>query len=139
MLEWDVPWANCVVGGKLNAWLTVRSSRAVVAANKAAIIWEGEPGDSRVLTYGDFYREVNQFAAALQRLGVKKGDRVAIYLGMVPEFPVAMLACARLGAPHTVIFGGFSPESIGDRIQDCGGEDPGSPPMAAGGVVARCR
>jgi len=76
--------------------------------NKAAIIFEGEPGDTRVLTYRDLYREVNQCAAALKRLGVKKGDRVAIYLGMIPELPIAMLACARIGAPHTVIFAGFS-------------------------------
>ena len=72
--------------------------------NKAAIIWEGEPGTSKVLTYRDLYREVNRFAAALKRRGVKKGDRVAIYLGMVPELPIAMLACTRIGAPHTVIF-----------------------------------
>jgi acetyl-CoA synthetase len=120
VLEWDVPWAKWFVGGKLNASANcvdrhVNSWRK----NKVAIIWEGEPGDSRNLTYGDLHREVNQFAAALQRLGIKKGDRVAIYLGMVPELVVAMLACARLGAPHTVVFGGFSPESLRDRIQDC--------------------
>jgi acetyl-CoA synthetase len=120
VLEWDVPWARWFVGGKLNASANcvdrhIRTWRK----NKAALIWEGEPGDSRVMTYQDLYREVNQFAAALQKLGIKKGDRVAIYLGMIPELPVAMLACARLGAPHTVIFGGFSPESIRDRIQDC--------------------
>jgi acetyl-CoA synthetase len=120
VLEWDVPWAKWFVGGKINASANcVDRHTRTWRKNKAAIIWEGEPGDSRTLTYGDLYREVNQFAAALQRLGVKKGDRVAIYLGMIPELPVAMLACARLGAPHTVIFGGFSPESIRDRIQDC--------------------
>jgi acetyl-CoA synthetase len=120
VLEWDAPWAKWFVGGKLNASVnTVDRHLKTWRKNKAAIIWEGEPGDSRVLTYGDLYREVNQFAAALQRLGVKKGDRVAIYLGMIPELPVAMLACARIGATHTVIFGGFSPESIRDRIQDC--------------------
>jgi acetyl-CoA synthetase len=120
VLEWDVPWAKWFVGGKLNASVNCvdRHARSW-RRNKAALIWEGEPGDTRTLTYGDLYREVNQFAAALQRLGIKKGDRVAIYLGMVPELPIAMLACARLGAPHTVIFGGFSPESIRDRIQDC--------------------
>src|SRR5207244_3172742 len=80
----------------------------------------GEPGDSRVLTYRDLYREVNRAAAALQRLGVKKGDRVAIYLGMVPELAIAMLACARIGAPHTVIFAGFSADSIADRVNDSG-------------------
>ncbi|MGH7278187.1 MAG: acetate--CoA ligase, partial [Candidatus Rokuibacteriota bacterium] len=87
--------------------------------NKAAIIWDGEPGDSRVLTYRDLYREVNQFAAALKRHGVKKGDAVTIYMPMLPELPVAMLACARIGAPHSVVFGGFSPESLRDRINDC--------------------
>ncbi len=87
--------------------------------NRAAIIWEGEPGDERVLTYQDLYREVNQCAAVLQRLGIQEGDRIAIYLGMIPELAIAMLACARLGAPHTVVFGGFSPESLSDRINDC--------------------
>jgi acetyl-CoA synthetase len=88
--------------------------------NKAAIIFEGEPGDQRVLTYRDLYREVNQAAAALKKLGVQKGDRVAIYMGMIPELAITMLACARIGAPHNVIFGGFSPESLRDRIQDSG-------------------
>ena len=87
--------------------------------NKAAIIWEGEPGDSRVLTYFDLYREVNKFANALSEQGVKKGDRVAIYLGMVPELAIACLACARIGAVHTVIFAGFSAESIKDRVEGC--------------------
>ena len=87
--------------------------------NKAAVIWEGEPGDSRVLTYFDLYREVNKFANGLRSLGVKKGDRVAIYLGMVPELLTACLACARIGAVHTVIFGGFSSDSIRDRVRDC--------------------
>jgi len=120
ILEWNVPWAKWFVGGKLNASVNcVDRHTKSWRKNKAAIIFEGEPGDSRVLTFNDLYREVNQFAAALQRLGVKKGDRVAIYLGMVPELPIAMLACARLGAPHTVVFGGFSPESLRDRIQDC--------------------
>ena len=77
--------------------------------NKAAIIWEGEPGDSRVLTYRDLWREVNHFAAALRRHGVKKGDTVTIYMGMIPELSIAMLACARIGAPHNVVFGGFAP------------------------------
>src|SRR3954471_16402315 len=119
-LEWDVPWAKWFVGGKLNASANcVDRHTKNWRKNKAAIIFEGEPGDSRVLTFQDLYREVNQFAAALQKLGIKKGDRVAIYLGMIPELVVAMLACARLGAPHTVVFGGFSPESLRDRIQDC--------------------
>jgi acetyl-CoA synthetase len=120
VLEWDVPWAKWFVGGKLNASANCvdRHARSW-RKNKAAIIWEGEPGDSKVLTYGDLYREVNRAAAALKRLGIQKGDRVAIYMGMVPELPIAMLACARIGAPHTVIFGGFSPESLRDRILDC--------------------
>jgi len=120
VLEWNVPWAKWFVGGKLNASVNcVDRHTKTWRKNKAAIIFEGEPGDSRILTFNDLYREVNQFAAALQRLGIKKGDRVAIYLGMIPELPIAMLACARLGAPHTVVFGGFSPESLRDRIQDC--------------------
>ena len=86
---------------------------------KAAIVWEGEPGDSRVLTYWDLYREVNRFAAALRKRGVKKGDTVTIYMPMIPELPIAMLACARIGAPHSVVFGGFSPDSLRDRINDC--------------------
>ena len=85
---------------------------------KAALIWEGEPGDSRTLTYWDLYREVNRFAAALKRAGVKKGDRVTIYMPMVPETAIAMLACARIGAPHSVIFGGFAPEAVRERIHD---------------------
>ena len=88
--------------------------------NKAALIWEGEPGDSRVLTYFDLYREVNQFANALRSLGIGKGDRVALYLPMIPELAIATLACARIGAVHTVIFAGFSANSIKDRVADCG-------------------
>ncbi|WP_233246108.1 acetate--CoA ligase [Coraliomargarita sinensis] len=88
--------------------------------NKAALIWEGEPGDTRVLTYQDVHREVCKFANGLKQIGVKKGDRVAIYLPMIPELTLAVLACARIGAVHTVIFAGFSAESIRDRINDCG-------------------
>ncbi len=120
VLEWNVPWAKWFVGAQVNAAYNcvdrhVKSWRR----NKAAIIFEGEPGDERVLTYNDLYREVNQAAAALKRLGVQKGDRVAIYMGMIPEVAIAMLACAKIGAPHTVIFGGFSAESIADRVNDC--------------------
>jgi acetyl-CoA synthetase len=86
--------------------------------NKAAIIWEGEPGDSRVLTFGMLEREVNRFANTLKSLGVKKGDRVAIYMGMIPELPITMLACAKIGAPHSVVFGGFSAEALRERIND---------------------
>jgi acetyl-CoA synthetase len=120
-LEWNPPHAKWFVGGKLNASVNcldrhLRSPRR----NKAAIIWEGEPGERRVLTYWDLSREVSRCANALKRLGVKKGDRVAIYLPMVPEAAVAMLACARIGAVHSVVFGGFSAEALRDRINDAG-------------------
>jgi acetyl-CoA synthetase len=120
VLEWDAPWAKWFVGGQINAsYNCVDRHVATWRRNKAAIIWEGEPGDERVLTYQDLYREVNRAALALKQCGVQKGDTVAIYLPMIPELPIAMLACARIGAPHTVIFGGFSPDSIRDRINDC--------------------
>ena len=119
VLEWDAPWAKWFVGGKLNAsYNAVDRHNKTWRRNKAAIIWEGEPGDSRVLTYHDMYREVNQFAAVLLDLGVKKGDRVAFYMPMIPELAIGMLACARIGAPHTVIFGGFSAEALRDRAID---------------------
>ncbi len=120
VLEWEPPAARWFLGGKLNVCHNcVDRHLGTWRKNRAAIVWEGEPGDGRVLTYQDLYREVNEFAAALRGLGVAKGDRVAIYLGMIPELPIAMLACARLGAPHTVVFGGFSPDSLRDRINDC--------------------
>jgi len=120
-LEWKPPHAKWFVGGKLNASANCLDRHITgPRRNKAAIIWEGEPGDRRVLTYWDLYREVNQFANVLDRLGVKRGDRVAIYLPMIPEAIVAMLACARVGAVHSVVFGGFSPESLRDRINDAG-------------------
>jgi acetyl-CoA synthetase len=119
VLEWNCPWAEWFVGGKLNASYNcldrhVRGERK----NKAAIIWEGEPGDERVLTYRDVWREVNKFANALKRLGVKRGDRIALYMGMIPELIIAMHACNRIGAAHSVVFGGFSAESLRDRIND---------------------
>ncbi len=120
VLEWDVPWAKWFVGGQLNATANCVDRHAHGSRrDKPAIVWEGEPGDTKVLTYADLYREVNRAASALKRLGVQQGDRVALYLGMVPELAIAMLACARIGAPHTVIFGGFSAESIADRVNDC--------------------
>ena len=120
VLDWKVPDARWFVGGKLNVcYNCVDRHLSTWRKNRAAIVWEGEPGDERVLTYQDLYREVNQCAAVLQRLGIQEGDRIAIYLGMLPELAIAMLACARLGAPHTVVFGGFSPESLSDRINDC--------------------
>ena len=119
VLEWNAPWAKWFVGGKLNvAHNCVDRHAASARRNKAAIIWEGEPGDSRVLTFGMLQFEVNRFANGLKSLGVKKGDRVAIYMGMVPELAVAMLACAKIGAPHSVVFGGFSAESLRERIND---------------------
>src|SRR5438874_730947 len=86
--------------------------------NKAALIWEGEPGDRRTLTYWDLYVEVQKFANVLRKLGVTRGDRVAIYMPLVPEVAIAMLACTRIGAAHSVVFGGFSPDSLRDRIND---------------------
>src|SRR5438094_4583001 len=121
VLEWNAPLAKWFVGAEVNASFNCADRHVKTwRRNKAAIVFEGEPGDSRVLTYRDLYREVNRAAAALRRLGVKKGDRVAIYLGMIPELPIAMLACARIGAPHNVIFGGFSSDSLRDRILDSG-------------------
>ena len=109
------------IGGKLNASANCLDRHITTwRKNKAAIIWEGDIGDSRVLTYQDMYREVNKFAAVLDKLGIKKGDRVCIYLPMIPELPIAMLACARIGAVHSVVFGGFSAEALRDRIQDSG-------------------
>jgi acetyl-CoA synthetase len=118
-LEWKPPYAKWFVGGKLNVSANCLDRHITGARRtKAALIWEGEPGDTRTLTYWDLYREVNRFAAALKRHGVRKGDRVTIYMPMVPEVAIAMLACARIGAAHSVIFGGFSPESVRDRIHD---------------------
>jgi acetyl-CoA synthetase len=118
-LEWKAPYAKWFVGGKLNVSDNCLDRHVEGARrNKAALIWEGEPGDSRVLTYRDLYREVNRFAAALKKHGVKKGDTVTIYMPMIPELAIAMLACARIGAPHSVVFGGFSPDSLSERIND---------------------
>ncbi len=120
VLDWKLPDAKWFVGGQLNVSVNCLDRHVQGARkNKAAILWEGEPGDTRVLTYGQLHREVCKAANALAALGVKQGDFVAIYLGMVPEAAIAMLACARLGAPHTVVFGGFSAEALADRIKDC--------------------
>jgi acetyl-CoA synthetase len=119
VLEWNAPWAKWFVGARLNVTHNcVDRHAASERRNKAAIIWEGEPGDSRVLTFGMLQREVNRFANVLKSLGVHKGDRVALYMGMVPELPIAILACAKIGAPHSVVFGGFSAESLRERIND---------------------
>ena len=119
VLEWTPPHAKWFVGGTLNVSVNCvdRHARGP-RRNKAAIVWEGEPGDRRTLTYFDLYRQVSQFANVLKSLGVKRGDRVAIYLPLIPELAIAMLACARIGAVHSVVFGGFSAESLRDRIND---------------------
>ena len=121
VLDWQAPWAKWFVGGKINLSYNcldrhVTSSRR----DKIAILWEGEPGDTRTLTYAQLLAEVERFSNALKDLGVKKGDRVALYMGMVPELAIAMLACARVGAVHSVIFGGFSANAIVDRVNDQG-------------------
>ncbi len=119
VLEWNPPHAKWFVGGKLNVSANCLDRHLTgPRRNKAAIIWEGEPGDRQVLTYWELAREVSRCANALRRLGIKRGDRVAIYLPMVPQAAIAMLACARIGAVHSVVFGGFSAESLRDRIND---------------------
>lgn len=119
VLDWQPPFAKWFIDGKLNAAYNCLDRHLTGwRRNKAAIIFEGESGDSRILTYQDLHREVSQFANVLKSLGVKKGDRVTIYLPMIPEAAIAMLACARIGAPHSVVFGGFSAEALRDRIID---------------------
>jgi acetyl-CoA synthetase len=115
----EAPFFKWFSGGKTNITENCLDRHVKTATrNKAAIIWEGEPGDERVLTYHDLWRETNKFANALKKIGIKKGDRVAIYLPMIPELAIAMLACARIGAIHSIIFAGFSAESIRDRVLD---------------------
>jgi acetyl-CoA synthetase len=119
VLDWQVPFAKWFVGGKLNLSENCLDRHASTwRKNKAAIIWEGEPGEVRVVTYGELLREVSKFANVLKSLGVAQGDRVGIYLPMIPEAAVAMLACARIGAVHSVVFGGFSAEAVSDRMND---------------------
>jgi acetyl-CoA synthetase len=119
VLEWNPPDAKWFVGATLNISTNCLDRHLLTwRRNKAAIIWEGEPGDRRVLTYQMLYYEVCRFAAALKQLGVRCGDRVAIYMPMIPELPIAMLACARIGATHSIVFGGFSAEALRDRIND---------------------
>ena len=121
--RWDFETAKIewFIGGKTNvSYNCLDRHLAGSRKNKAAILWEGEPGDSRALTYQQMLHAVSKCANVLKSLGVKKGDRVAIYMGMVPELPIAMLACARIGAPHTIVFGGFSAQALIDRINDCG-------------------
>ncbi len=119
VLEWNAPWAKWFVGGETNiSYNCLDRNVKAGRANKAALIWEGEPGEIRTYTYQQLLTEVQKFANVLRKLGVKKGDRVAIYMGMCPELPIAMLACARIGAPHSVVFGGFSANALVDRITD---------------------
>ncbi|HZS47777.1 MAG TPA: acetate--CoA ligase [Blastocatellia bacterium] len=119
ILEWNPPFAKWFVGGQINiSYNCLDRHLSTWRRNKAAMIWEGEPGETRTLTYQQMHHEVCKFANVLKHLGVQKGDRVAIYMGMVPELPMAMLACARIGATHSVVFGGFSAESLRDRIND---------------------
>jgi acetyl-CoA synthetase len=123
-LVWKAPFAKWFVGGKTNVSYNCIDRHLegdnAWRRNKAAIVWEGEPGDQRTLTYAQLHREVCKFANVLKGLGVKKGDRVAIYMPMIPELPIAMLACTRIGAPHSIVFGGFSAEALRDRINDAG-------------------
>ena len=119
VLTWNVPFAQWFVGGQINVSYNCLDRHLTgPRKNKAAIIWEGEPGDSRVLRYQDLHREVCKFANVLKSLGIKKGDRVTLYMPMVPELVIAMLACARIGAPHNVVFGGFSADAVADRNND---------------------
>jgi acetyl-CoA synthetase len=119
VLDWQPPHARWFVGGQLNVSANCLDRHVIGGRrNKAAFIWEGEPGDRRTLTYFDLHRQTCQFANVLKGLGVKKGDRVALYMPLVPELAIAMLACARIGAVHSVVFGGFSAESLRDRIND---------------------
>jgi acetyl-CoA synthetase len=119
ILEWDLPYAKWFVGGTLNASYNCLDRHVEAGrGEKVAFHWEGEPGDQRTITYADLLDEVQRFANVLKQLGVERGDRVAIYMPMIPELCVAVLACARIGAPHSVVFGGFSADSLRDRIID---------------------
>jgi acetyl-CoA synthetase len=121
VMDWNPPWVTWFAGGTLNASYNCLDRHVEAGGgDKVAYFWEGEPGEERTITYAELLEEVCRFANGLRSIGVRKGDRVNIYLGMVPELPVAMLACARIGAPHSVVFGGFSSESLKDRINDAG-------------------
>ena len=121
VLEWNPPSVSWFKGGKLNISVNCVDRHARTwRRNKAAIIWEGESGEERVITYGDLHRDVDRFAGRLREMGVRKGDSVTLYMGLVPELAIGMLACARIGAVHNVVFGGFSAEALRDRILDSG-------------------
>ena len=119
ILEWDLPFAKWFVEGKLNVSYNCLDRHVEAGrGGKVAFHWEGEPGDTRTITYSQLLEEVSKFSNVLKSLGVEKGDRVCIYMPMIPELPVAMLSCARIGAPHSIVFGGFSADSLSDRIDD---------------------
>ncbi len=119
VLDWQPPFAKWFTGGKINiSYNCLDRHLETDRRDKAALIWEGEPGDSRTLTYAELHKEVCQMANVLKDMGVVKGDRVGLYMPMIPEAAVAMLACARIGAAHTVVFGGFSAEALRDRLND---------------------
>ena len=119
VLEWDLPFSKWFVGGKTNiSYNCIDRHLSGPRKNKVAILWEGEPGEVRALSYQMLHYEVCRFANVLKSLGLQKGDRATIYMGMVPELPIAMLACARMGITHNVVFGGFSAEALSDRIND---------------------
>src|ERR1700749_1798170 len=119
VLDWNLPWAKWFVGGKINVSYNCIDRHVLNGKrDKTAILWEGEPGEVRKLTYGDLLTEVQKFANALKSLGIRNGDRVAVYMGMTPELAIAILACARIGAIHSVIFGGFAANAIVDRVND---------------------
>ncbi|HEV2913977.1 MAG TPA: acetate--CoA ligase [Pyrinomonadaceae bacterium] len=121
VLKWDAPHAEWFVGGRINVSHNCLDRHLKTwRRNKAAIIWEGEPGDQRTLTYQQLHTEVCRFSNVLKRMGATRGDRVALYMPMIPELAIAMLACARIGAPHSIVFGGFSADSLRDRINDAG-------------------
>src|SRR5579884_2787099 len=119
VLEWKLPFAKWFVGGKTNiSYNCIDRHLSTARKNKVAILWEGEPGEVRALSYQMLHREVCRFANSLKSLGLQKGDRATIYMGMVPELAIAMLACARIGVTHNVVFGGFSAEALRDRMND---------------------
>jgi acetyl-CoA synthetase len=119
VLEWDPPFAKWFVGGQLNVSYNCLDRHVEAGrGDRVAYYWEGEPGDRLTITYAELLEQVCKCANALKELGVRRGDRVAIYMPMIPELPIAMLACTRIGAPHTVVFGGFSATALADRIND---------------------
>jgi acetyl-CoA synthetase len=121
VLSWDPPFAKWFEGGKLNvSYNCLDRHLKTWRKNKAAIIWEGEPGDSKIFTYHQLHREVCKFSNVLKKLDILKGDRVCLYMPMIPELAIAMLACTRIGAIHSIVFGGFSSDALRDRIKDSG-------------------